>query len=121
MTRHILIFEFIKEAALFTAQRGSPFNAEFFFKLKHKLFLALGEVFGHVNNDSHKLIASASAAENLNTLALEAENSARLCACGDIKFDIAVKSGNSDVITESSLSVTDSLFKPDIIAVTLKI
>ena len=114
------ILEFIKEAFLAASDRRTSLHSELFFKLHKNLFLPVAEALGNINYDAHKLVAPASAAENLNTLTAELEHRARLSACRDIKLNIAVKSRNADIIAESRLSVADSLLKPDIITVTIK-
>lgn len=108
------IFNFVKKAFfLFILAVAAGF-----FKLTKHFFLLLVEVLGCFNDYVYIHIALAPAVYRLDALTLEADYSARLCAFGKIKLELALQCGDDYLIAQCCLNKGDGHINDNIIAVT---
>ncbi len=88
LVEHLL--DFIKEVSAFCVVLVACCAV----KLFDKLFLLAVKILRNFNGNSYILVASASAAESLNTLALESEKITRMCTITNRVGNLGDKSRN---------------------------
>ena len=114
LVEHLL--DFIKEVSAFCVVLVACCAV----KLFDKLFLLAVKILRNFNGNSYILVASASAAKSLNTLALESENITRLCTLTNRVGNLAVKSRNNNICSESRLCKGYRNFAPHIVTSAFK-